>query len=84
MLDFEHEYAPVTWLFERADAAGRPPDGRVALDIHGEDAAWTTVADKAESLGATRVFENEQEGARWIELREPDGNPFRVFAPRPQ
>jgi catechol 2,3-dioxygenase-like lactoylglutathione lyase family enzyme len=85
MLDFDHEHRPVTWLFERAESTEESPSGRVGLDVHNnEDAASATVADRAEALGATRVSEREQGGARWIEMRDPDGNPFRVFAPRPR
>lgn len=85
MLDFDHQYGPVTWPFERADPTDGLRYGRVAIDIHtDDDASWATAADWAESLGATRVSQNEQAGARWIQLRDPDGNPFRVFAPRPQ
>jgi glyoxalase superfamily protein len=82
MLDFDHEHSPVTWLFERTTRTSEA-DGRLSLDIH-NDADWRGVADRAEQLGATRDGEREQDGARWIEMRDPDGNPFRVFAPRPQ
>ncbi|MEV8029772.1 hypothetical protein AB0O43_18055 [Cellulosimicrobium funkei] len=30
-----------------------------------------------------RVAEHEESGVRWIDMRDPDGNRFRVFAPRP-
>lgn len=83
MLDFDHEMSPITWILERSDdvAAGTAP---VALDIGSQDeTAWREVADHAEELGAQRVTEHEQEGVRWIEMRDPDGNRFRVFAPRP-
>lgn len=83
MLDFDHEMSPITWILERSDdvAAGTAP---VALDIGSQDeATWREVADHAEELGAQRVTEHEQEGVRWIEMRDPEGNRFRVFAPRP-
>lgn len=85
MLDFNHEHAPVTWLFERVDDVERSVDGRIGLDIAVEDAGadWAAAADRAEALGATRFGEHEQDGARWIEMRDPDGNLFRVFGPRP-
>jgi hypothetical protein len=85
MLDFDHEHGPVTWLFERGEEADAPSSGRAGLDISNEaDTDWAAVADRAESIGATRVSENERNGARWIEMRDPDGNRFRVFAPRRQ
>lgn len=83
MLDFDHEVGPITWILERSDdvAAGTAP---VALDIGSQDETrWREVADRAEGLGAQRVAEHEQDGVRWIEMRDPDGNRFRVFAPRP-
>lgn len=86
MLDFNHEHAPVTWLFERVDAADRSVGNRIGLDIAVGDAGadWAAAADRAEALGATRLGEHEQGGARWIEMRDPEGNLFRVFGPRPQ
>ena len=83
MLDFDHEVGPITWILERSDdvAAGTAP---VALDIGSQDEdTWRDVADRAEGLGAQRVAEHEESGVRWIEMRDPDGNRFRVFAPRP-
>jgi len=84
MLDFEQEQAPVTWLFERATTTSEAT-GRLGLDIRGDAGVdWRAVADRAEELGATRDEEHEQDGLRWVEMRDPDGNPFRVFSPRPQ
>lgn len=83
MLDLDHEVGPLTWILERADdvAVGTAP---VALDIGIQDATrWREVADRAEELGAQRVAEHEYDGVRWIDMRDPDGNRFRVFAPRP-
>lgn len=83
MLDFEHKIAPVTWLFQKDDAVNsdRPPIG---LDLGTEDATeWRALADRAEELGAVRRSDNELGGVRWIEMADPDGNPFRVFGPRP-
>jgi catechol 2,3-dioxygenase-like lactoylglutathione lyase family enzyme len=81
-LDFDHEVSAHTWLFQHGDPG--PPSDRLGLDIatqHEHD--WRDPADRAEALGATRGAERELQGARWIELSDPDGNPFRVFAPRP-
>lgn len=85
MLDLEHSVAPQTWLFQRGDR--QPGDGPLRLDLTtGIDAdadAWVALADRAEDLGAVRGERHEVDGVRWIDLRDPDGNPFRVFAPRP-
>jgi catechol 2,3-dioxygenase-like lactoylglutathione lyase family enzyme len=82
-LDFDHEVTPVTWLFE-AGEVGAPSD-RLGLDLGTEDGSgWRELADRAEALGASRESEHEQSGARWIVLRDPDGNRFRVFGPRPE
>ena len=84
MLDFNHEVGPITWILERSDdvAVGTAP---VALDIYREDedeTRWREVADRAEELGAARVSEHEESAVQWIEMRDLDGNRFRVFAPR--
>lgn len=83
MLDFDHEVAAQTWIFERRDAdAG--PTAPIALDIGSQDeSSWALVADRAEELGANRVADREEDGVRWVEMTDPDGNRFRVFAPRP-
>lgn len=85
MLDFDREVGSITWILERcADVAvGTAP---VALDIHpehGDESRWREVADRAEERGAERVAERADSGVQWIEMRDPDGNRFRVFAPRP-
>jgi Glyoxalase-like domain len=83
MLDLDHRVGPVTWLFERHDDVSdqRP---RLSLDIGIDDPiAWRVIADRAEQLGAVRASDNERNGIQWIEMDDPDGNPFRVFGPRP-
>ena len=83
MLDFDHEFSPVTWMFEHDDAIGDATP-RVSLNITTDDPdTWRDVADRAEHLGALRKSDNELGGVRWIEMDDPDGNPFRVLAPRP-
>lgn len=85
MLDFHHERGPITWMFERAAPLEDSPDGRLGLDISLDDEEqWASVADRAQELGALRVSAHEESGVRWIEMRDPDRNPFRVFAPRPR
>ncbi|GAA4514078.1 VOC family protein [Brevibacterium yomogidense] len=85
MLDFHHERGAVTWMFEQADRLDDSSHGRVGLDLSlADEELWATVADRAQDLGAVRVSEHEESGVRWIAMRDPDGNPFRVFAPRPQ
>lgn len=82
MLDFDHETGPVTWIIQRAEAdRGVAP---VALDIGAEDeVSWRDVASYAETLGAERGEEHDVDGIRWVDMRDPDGNRFRVFAARP-
>jgi hypothetical protein len=60
------------------------PDGhnRLLLDLGGE-ADWQQQADRVEALGATRIGDHEVDGVRWVELRDPENNTFRIFAPRP-
>jgi predicted enzyme related to lactoylglutathione lyase len=71
-----------TWMFVRSDdiAEGR---NRLMLDLAGEE-NWRQHADRMERFGATRVAEHEVQGARWVELRDPENNTFRIFGPRPQ
>jgi predicted enzyme related to lactoylglutathione lyase len=70
-----------TWLFSRADdlATGR---NRLMLDLGGEE-DWREHADRVEALGGTRIGDHELRGARWSEFRDPEGNTFRIFGPRP-
>ena len=85
MLDFDHEVTPMTWIIQRATDAFSGP-APVALDLgieNADEASWREAADRAESLGAERVGEQEHDGVRWIDMRDVDGNRFRVFAPRP-
>lgn len=83
MLDLDHEVAEQTWIFERRDAT-TGPTAPVALDIGSQDeSSWAAVAERAEDLGAKRVADREEGGVRWVEMTDPDGNRFRVFAPRP-
>ena len=86
MLDFDHRIAPVTWLFQRDESVGTEPSssGRISLDLGHEDAhRWRDVAERAEQAGARRTADREENGIRWIEMTDPDGNPFRIFGPRP-
>jgi predicted enzyme related to lactoylglutathione lyase len=71
-----------TWMFVHSDDPGTGRN-RLMLDLGGgED--WREQADRVEALGARRIAEHEVEGvARWVELRDPEENTFRIFAPRP-
>ncbi|HKE66618.1 MAG TPA: VOC family protein [Micromonosporaceae bacterium] len=83
MLDFDHQVAPVTWLFQ-LDTSASNASSRLSLDIGRQtEEGWREVADRAERAGAARKSEHELGGTRWIEMDDPDGNPFRVMAPRP-
>jgi catechol 2,3-dioxygenase-like lactoylglutathione lyase family enzyme len=82
MLDFNHQVSPQTWIFQRQDV-GSKAVAAISLDIGSQDeGTWTQVATRAEELGAERVADREETGVRWIEMKDPDGNRFRVFAPR--
>ncbi|QVQ52742.1 VOC family protein [Spiractinospora alimapuensis] len=71
-----------TWMFHQPEGALPPGDNRLLLDLAGGE-AWAEEADRVEALGATRVSDNEEDGVRWSEFRDPEGNTFRIFAPRP-
>lgn len=83
MLDLDHEVGPVTWMFERDSTVGGE-SSRLGLDISWPTGdGWRGLADRAEKAGAQRKGEHELNGVPWIEMADLDGNPFRVFAPRP-
>lgn len=71
-----------TWMFHQPDGALPAGDNRLMLDLGGE-ADWSRQADRVEALGAERVSDNEVTGVRWVVFRDPEGNTFRIFAPRP-
>jgi len=82
MLNLDHDHGPITWLFQRSTEPAEPGHAPLGLDISTQGGDWEQAADRAEALGATRGADRELNGTRWIEMRDPDGNPFRVFAPR--
>lgn len=51
------------------------------LDLTDRD--FPADAERVEALGAQRVSDNEEEGVRWVALRDPEGNKFRVGVVRP-
>lgn len=73
----------LTWMFHQPRGELAAGDNRLMLDLGGE-ADWSEQADRVEALGAERVSDNEQDGVRWVVFRDPEGNTFRIFAPRPQ
>lgn len=72
-----------TWMFHRPAGEVATGDNRLMLDLGGED-DWAEQADRVEALGAERVSDNEQDGISWVVFRDPEGNTFRIFAPRPR
>jgi predicted enzyme related to lactoylglutathione lyase len=72
-----------TWMFHQPQGELPAGDNRLMLDLGGE-ADWAEQADRVEALGAERVSDNEQDGIRWVVFRDPEGNTFRIFAPRPE
>jgi predicted enzyme related to lactoylglutathione lyase len=69
-----------TWMFVQSDdlPGGR---NRLMLDLGGQS-DWRQQADRVEALGATRIADHDVDGVRWVELRDPENNTFRIFAPR--
>jgi predicted enzyme related to lactoylglutathione lyase len=72
-----------TWMFHQPKGELAAGDNRLMLDLAGE-ADWAEQAARVEALGAERVSDNEQDGIRWVVFRDPEGNTFRIFAPRPK
>lgn len=71
-----------TWMFHQPAGELAAGENRLMLDLGGEE-DWAEQADRVEALGAVRVSDNEQDGVRWVVFRDPEGNTFRIFAPRP-
>lgn len=71
-----------TWMFVRSEEPGEGRN-RLMLDLGGEE-NWRQEAERVQGLGATRIAEHEVQGARWVELRDPENNTFRIFGPRPR
>ena len=71
-----------TWMFHQPTGDVPTGDNRLMLDLGGGD-DWVEQADRVEAMGADRVSDNEQDGIRWVVFRDPEGNTFRIFAPRP-
>ncbi|OLT03215.1 hypothetical protein BJF90_26460 [Pseudonocardia sp. CNS-004] len=72
-----------TWMFHQPQGELATGDNRLMLDLGGER-DWAEQAGRVEALGAERVSDNEQDGVRWVVFRDPEGNTFRIFAPRPE
>jgi catechol 2,3-dioxygenase-like lactoylglutathione lyase family enzyme len=72
-----------TWMFHQPEGDLPAGQNRLMLDLGGE-ADWSAQADRVETLGAERISDNEQDGVRWVVFRDPEGNTFRIFAPRPE
>jgi predicted enzyme related to lactoylglutathione lyase len=69
----------ITWMFVHSD---EPRVGGFHPDLGGDD-DWREQVERVVGLGARRGEEHEVEGVQWINLTDPEGNPFDVFAPRP-
>jgi hypothetical protein len=63
-----------TWMFHQPSGELATGDNRLMLDLGGEN-DWAGQAE--------RVSDNEQDDIRWVVFRDPEGNTFRIFAPRP-
>ncbi|MDT0445782.1 VOC family protein [Streptomyces johnsoniae] len=72
-----------TWMFHQPAGELAVGDNRLMLDLGGAD-DWAEQADRVAALGAERVGDFEQDGVRWVVFRDPEGNTFRIFAPRPR
>jgi len=72
----------VAWLFVRAPAGAGRASGRFHPDLTSPD--WEAEADRVVALGATLVARHAVGGVRWVALRDPEGNAFNIFAPRPR
>jgi hypothetical protein len=69
-----------TWMFIRAAGTATGPNGFM-LDL--TDSDYDSEAQRIEDLGAERVSDHSEDGIRWTVFRDPEGNTFRLFAPRP-
>jgi predicted enzyme related to lactoylglutathione lyase len=56
---------------------GKSVKNRLHLDLIASD--WEAEIARLTSLGATRIGEVEQNGARWVTLADPEGNEFDLI-----
>ncbi len=69
--------AQPAWMFAKV------PEGKVAKNrVHVDLAAatWAAEVERVVALGATRLGDFEENGARWTTLADPEGNEFDIVA----
>jgi predicted enzyme related to lactoylglutathione lyase len=64
-----------TWMFIQVPEA-KQVKNRVHVDLAAADLA--AEAERVIKLGASRIAEHEEGGARWITLADPEGNEFDI------
>ena len=68
---------PPHWMFVRVPEARRGKN-RIHVDLIASDREGEV--DRVVALGATRVADFDEDGARWTTLADPEGNLFDVVA----
>ncbi len=53
-----------------------PGKNSVHIDLHAPE--WLDYVERAESLGAKRIGEFDEYGAKWVTLADPEGNLFDI------
>jgi hypothetical protein len=65
------------WTFNQVPE-GKTAKNRVHLDLTAPDGDGDAEVDRLVGLGAKRVAEHDEGGARWTVLADPEGNEFCV------
>jgi hypothetical protein len=76
-IGFPGEPGRPAWLFAQVPE-GKSAKNRVHLDLAAGDADGEAEIDRLVGLGAKRVAEHDEGGARWTVLADPEGNEFCV------
>jgi len=65
------------WMFTKVPE-GKVAKNRVHVDL--TSATWAAEVERVVALGATRLGNFEENGARWTTLADPEGNEFDIVA----
>ena len=57
---------------------GKKAKNRFHVDLASEN--WLADVEHVLALGATRLGEYEESGAKWVTLADPEGNEFDIVA----
>ena len=65
------------WMFIQVPE-GKTAKNRFHIDFASED--WAADVEAVVALGAKRIGDYDESGARWVSLADPEGNEFDIVA----